>query len=118
MERMNVVELRGSLSEVLNRAEYRNERIVIHRRDKDAAAIIPMEDLRLLERLIREEEDRVDLAAALAAREESSETISLSDLCDKLGVRHGEASVEQSLPRQTSTRRRTRPAKASNKESS
>ena len=62
MDRLNVVELRHSLADVLNRAEYRGERILIHRRGKDAAAIIPVEDLKLLERLIEEEEDRVDIA--------------------------------------------------------
>lgn len=41
MNRMSVVELRQALSDVLNRAEYRGERVVIHRRDRDAAAIIP-----------------------------------------------------------------------------
>src|SRR3982750_2343401 len=86
MERLNVVELRSSLSEVLNRAEYRGERVVIHRRDKDAAAIISIEDLRLLERLIRAEEDRIDAAAALAARKESDERIPLDDACRELGV--------------------------------
>jgi prevent-host-death family protein len=44
MMRLNVVELRQSLADILNRAEYRGERIVIHRRGKDAAAIIPIED--------------------------------------------------------------------------
>src|SRR3954464_5205455 len=86
MQRLNVVELGNSLSDVLNRAEYRGERIVIHRRDKDAAAIIPIEDLRLLERLVRAEEDRIDTAAALAARKESDERIPLGDLRRELGV--------------------------------
>ncbi len=72
MKRINVVELRQDLADVLNRAEYLGERTVIHRRDKDAAAIISIEELHLLERLIREEEDRVDITAAHAAREEDA----------------------------------------------
>ena len=71
MKRISVVELRQFLADILNRAEYLGERTVIHRRDKDAAAIISIEDLHLLERLIREEEDRIDIAAAQAAREEN-----------------------------------------------
>ena len=59
MMRLNVVELRQSLADILNRAEYQGERIVIHRRGKDAAAIIPIEDLKLLERLIEDAEDRL-----------------------------------------------------------
>jgi antitoxin (DNA-binding transcriptional repressor) of toxin-antitoxin stability system len=35
MMRRNFVELRQSLADILNRAEYQGERIVIHRRGKD-----------------------------------------------------------------------------------
>src|SRR5580693_7871547 len=52
MMRLNVVELRQSLAEILNRAEYQGERIIIHRRRKDVAAIISLEDLKLFERLL------------------------------------------------------------------
>ena len=71
MKRISVVVLRQELADILNRAEYLGERIVIHRRDKDAAAIISIEELQLLDRLIQEEEDRIDIAAAQAAREEN-----------------------------------------------
>jgi PHD/YefM family antitoxin component YafN of YafNO toxin-antitoxin module len=71
MKRISVVELRQELADILDRAEYLGERTVIHRRDKDAAAIIAIEDLNLLERLIREEEDRLDIAAAQSARKEN-----------------------------------------------
>ena len=64
MMHLNVVELRQSLAEILNRAEYQGERIIIHRRGKDVAAIVPLEDLKLLERLIEEVEDRLDVEAA------------------------------------------------------
>ena len=75
MMRLNVVELRQSLADILNRAEYQGERIVIHRRGKDAAAIIPIEDLKLLERLIEDAEDRLDAEAGRAALAESDERI-------------------------------------------
>ncbi|WP_081578314.1 type II toxin-antitoxin system Phd/YefM family antitoxin [Singulisphaera acidiphila] len=112
-ERINVVELRNSLSDVLNRAEYRGERIVIHRRDKDAAAIISMADLRLLEQLVRAEEDRIDIATALAARKESPERIPLGDFCRELGV--NDESGEPSLRSRPDAGRRARPVKASKK---
>src|SRR5262245_30805580 len=73
--RLSVVELKNSLGEALNRAEYQGERIVIHRRDKDSAAIISMADLRLFERLLEEAEDRLDVEAARTALAESDERI-------------------------------------------
>jgi prevent-host-death family protein len=80
MMRLNVVELRRALGDVLNRAEYQGERIIIHRRGKNAAALIPIEDLRLLERLIDDTEDRLDVAARWAALEESDERDRFADL--------------------------------------
>ena len=90
MDRLNVVELRHSLADVLNRAEYRGERILIHRRGKDAAAIIPVEDLKLLERLIEEEEDRVDIARAEAALAESADRIPYAEVRRRLGLTDGQ----------------------------
>src|SRR5438270_11588161 len=85
MKRLNVVELRHSLADILNRAEYQGERIIIHRRGKDAAAIIPIEDLKLLERLIEEAEDRLDLEAARAALAESEDRIAYAAVRRRLG---------------------------------
>jgi prevent-host-death family protein len=45
MKRLSVVELKNSLGEVLNKAEYQGEMIIVQRRGKDSAAIIPIEDL-------------------------------------------------------------------------
>lgn len=90
MDRLDVVELRHALADVLNRAEYRGERIIIHRRGKDAAAIIPVEDLELLERLIEEEEDRVDIARAEAALAESADRIPYAEVRRRLGLTDGQ----------------------------
>jgi prevent-host-death family protein len=49
---------------ILNRVADGKERIVLHRDGEPVAAVIPVEDLKLLERLIEEEEDRIDLAKA------------------------------------------------------
>lgn len=56
-------------------------------RGKDLAAVISMDDLRLLERLAREEMDRMDLEDARAALKEAKEkgTIPLRDLVRELG---------------------------------
>lgn len=48
MERIPVSEARDQISEILNRVAYRGERIVLHRRGKELAALIPMADLQIL----------------------------------------------------------------------
>ena len=84
MTRMNASEARHEFAEVLNRAAYRGERIVLHRRGKDVAAIISLEDLELLERL----EDEQDVKAAKAALREAKKkgTKKLSTLVEELGL--------------------------------
>jgi prevent-host-death family protein len=59
--RIPVTGARASLAEAINRVTYGRERIVLQRRGKDVAALIPMEDLALLERLVEEAEDRLDV---------------------------------------------------------
>jgi prevent-host-death family protein len=76
---ISVSEMKDTLSEVLNRAAYGRERIVIASRGKPKAAVIGLDDLELLE----------ELEDALAAREaleeyERGETISLEELIAEL----------------------------------
>ena len=87
MTRLNVSKAREEFPEVVNRAAYGKERTIVSRRGKDLAAVIPMDDLRLLERLAQEEMDRIDLEDARAALKEAKEkgTIPLRDLMRKLG---------------------------------
>jgi prevent-host-death family protein len=86
MKRLNVVELKNSLGDVLNRAEYRGERTIVHRRGKDSAAIISIDDLRLFERLLEEAEDRADVEAARAALTESDERIPYEEFRRRQGL--------------------------------
>jgi prevent-host-death family protein len=87
MTRLNISKARDEFPEILNRAAFGNERTIVSRRGKDLAAVIPMDDLRLLERLAREEMDRIDIEDARAALKEAEEkgTISLRDLMRELG---------------------------------
>lgn len=54
---------RQNFSDILSRAEYRGERVIVHRGKKAVAAVVPIADLELLEKL----EDEIDIAAAHAA---------------------------------------------------
>ena len=87
MTRLNVSKAREEFPELVNRAAYGKERTIVSRRGKDLAAVISMDDLRLLERLAREEMDRIDLEDARAALKEAQEkgTIPLRDLMRELG---------------------------------
>lgn len=60
---LSATEARRDFSGIINRVAYGHERLLIGRH-KDKVAVIPAEDLALLERLEREEEDRVDAAEA------------------------------------------------------
>ena len=88
MTRLNVSKAREEFPDVVNRAAYAKERTIVSRRGKDLAAVIPMEDLRLLERLAREEMDRVDLEDARAALAEAEKkgTVPLEEARKRLGL--------------------------------
>ena len=64
MADMAVSATQDEFATILNRVVDGKERIVLHRDGKPVAVVIPVEDLKLLERLIEEEEDRIDLARA------------------------------------------------------
>lgn len=87
MTRLTITKAREELPEIISRAAYGSETTVVSRRGKDLAAIIPMEDLHLLERLAKEEMDRIDIADALASMEDAKKngTIPLRDLMLELG---------------------------------
>ena len=57
MAKIAVIDARKDLADVLNRAAYGKERVVLTRRGKDVAAIVPMDDLNILEAI----EDHMDV---------------------------------------------------------
>jgi len=50
---VTVADARSGLADILNRVAYGGERLIVTRHGKELAAIVPMEDLRALERLRR-----------------------------------------------------------------
>jgi antitoxin Phd len=66
MTRLGVVEARRKFSKTISRVEFGKERIVLERRGEEVAAVVPMDDLVLLQAL----EDKIDLAAARKALRE------------------------------------------------
>jgi prevent-host-death family protein len=88
MARLNVSKARDEFPEIVNRAAYGKVRTIVSRRGKDLAAVIPIEDLRLLERLAQDERDRQDVEDAFAALKEAREkgTITLAEAKKRLGI--------------------------------
>jgi prevent-host-death family protein len=82
MTKITTAEARNEFAEIINRASFGKERFVLTRRGKKLAAIVPVEDMELLEEL----EDRIDIEAAKAALAESDERVSYEDLRRELGL--------------------------------
>jgi prevent-host-death family protein len=82
MVRLAATQARKDFAETINQVVYRGERIVLHRRGKNLAAIVPIEDLELVEAL----EDRLDLAAARRALKARGANIPLKKIKAELGL--------------------------------
>ena len=67
MTKVSTVEAREQFSDVVNRAAYGKERVILTRRKKELAAVVPIEDITLLEEL----ENHLDVGDAKAALAES-----------------------------------------------
>jgi prevent-host-death family protein len=82
MTEIGVADIRANLAEVINRVAYGGERIVLQRRGKQVLAVVPMEDLALIEEL----ENRADIRAALKARKEKG-AVPLEKIKARLGMK-------------------------------
>jgi prevent-host-death family protein len=78
---IRISEARRRFSEVLNRAAFGKERVVLTRHGKALVAVVPVEDLQL----IRAAGDAEDLAAARAALAESGTPIPLDEILSRHG---------------------------------
>ncbi len=63
MIKVETTAARNGFSDLISRVRYSADRVLIERRGQDVAALIPIEDLRLLEML----EDHLDIDAARKA---------------------------------------------------
>ena len=73
------------LEDLVKRAAENKQRTIVRRRGKDLAAIVPIEDLRVIQR----EQDRQDIEDARRALKEAEEqgTIPLEEARKRLGLR-------------------------------
>ena len=84
MESLTVSKAREMFAETVNRVAYTKERIMVERRGKAVVAMVPVEDVELLQAL----EDRMDLSDARAAIAEAKKKgrKSFSKLKKELGL--------------------------------
>jgi prevent-host-death family protein len=86
MTRLAASRAREDFSDTLNRVAYGGERIVLRRRGRDLAAIVPMEDLALIEKI----EDATDVREAMKAltrmRRTGKKPVPLEKLKRNLGL--------------------------------
>lgn len=69
MAKITAGEARDKFSDMVNRAAYGKERIILTRRGKDLVAMVPLEDLTLIEML----EDHIDIDEAQKAWDEQGD---------------------------------------------
>ncbi len=82
MTTIPISEAREHLADLGNRVSLRGERLVIERRGKKLFALVPMEDMELLERL----EDEIDINMARKAMKEGGANISWEKVKKDLGL--------------------------------
>jgi prevent-host-death family protein len=84
MARLSTLESGDNLSDLVDRVANGKERIVLTRAGKELVAIVPVEDLEIMEAM----EERLDIEDARAARTEAQEkgTIPLAVLKKELGL--------------------------------
>ena len=115
MATMTVADAKNHFSDVLRRAEYGGERVIVERHGKPVAAIVSTEDLRQLEAA----ENAVDLRDAQAALAEAKErgTIPLDAVLRKHGLAHLLVAQDPPVERPARARKGRPAAKRSRKPS-
>ncbi len=79
-------EARKQFSEILNRVAYAKERVVLTRRGKPLAAVVPIEDIEALEAL-EALEDRIDIEESDKVLARNEERVPFEEIKRKYGLR-------------------------------
>jgi len=82
MVRMKAAKAREQFSSTLDRVAKNGERVVLERKGKRVAALVPLEDLELIERL----EDEIDVREARKALADKSPSVPWEQVKRELGL--------------------------------
>jgi len=80
--KISTADARKKFSNLVNRVAFGKESIILTRRGEELAALVTMDELRLLQEL----EDRIDIADAMKAIKEPGEDIPAEQFWKKLGL--------------------------------
>ena len=86
MAEVNTIEERAKFSNLLNRAAYGKERVVLTRRGKPIAVVVSLDDLELLERLEDDHDARLGAAALEQWQAEGCSTVPWSTVKAENGL--------------------------------
>lgn len=80
---INTADAKEQFTDLINRVAHNNERVILTRRGKEIAVIIPIDDLKVLQ----DSQDKLDLREAIDALKEARSigTISLEKLKEEAG---------------------------------
>lgn len=84
MSSISVSEARYDMKDILNRVAYGKERIFLTSHHKKLVAIVPLEDIELLQRL--EDEDDIRIAEKRLLKAEKEGTYTHEEMMARLGV--------------------------------
>ena len=80
--KISTADARKKFSNIVNRVAFGKESIILTRRGEELAAMVAMDELRLLQKL----EDRIDITDAMKAIKEPGEDIPAEQFWKKLGL--------------------------------
>ncbi len=86
MAEVKTIEARAHFSEMVNRAGYGRERVVLTRRGKPVAAMVSIDDLEQLERLEDDHDSRLGVAALEQWQAEGTATVPWSTVKAENGL--------------------------------
>ena len=82
LKKITTADARKKFSNIINRVAYGKESFVLTRRGEALAAIVSIEDLKLLQEI----EERIDIEDAWKARNDAGENISWEKLREELDI--------------------------------
>lgn len=82
LKKISTADARKNLANIVNRVAFGKEAFVFTRRGEALAALVSVEDLKLIQDI----EERLDVEDALQARSESEETVSWEELKKELDL--------------------------------